>query len=228
MNSSPFKPLCLDDSDFPSGHIFENSTHIIFFGNKSLNQNLAPQLQSMFDIDILSMNQKHTTTILKSTPQPEVCDGIFTDHTRKALLVRTADCLPLMAIDPEGAVYALHCGRNGLVNGIIDNLGQIAKASINGPWQFFIGPHISVENYEVGDLLFSEISERYPGAPSLVIKDHRKCFDLSLFTKEQLSTRFPQAQISEFKIDTFSNESYNSFRRDKTSERNLSLIWKKV
>jgi len=49
-------------------------------------------------------------------------DGLISKNPGQILIVKTADCLPLLIYDPEEKkVGAIHAGRRGLIKGIIEN-----------------------------------------------------------------------------------------------------------
>lgn len=221
------KKLNLPNSNIICGSILETSDHFVAFGNKNLGPDQLQNLLLHHDVRLNAMNQQHTTQISALPIDGQPCDGIFTNKSLEALVVRTADCLPLLAIN-EDRIFALHCGRKGLIDGIIQNLKKNAD-DYKPNWTFFIGPHITPENYEIGTELTEEIRQKYPKTEALVQISGKSCFSLKTFTLEQLAAEFTSATLLELDIDTFSDENYYSYRRDnKTPERNYSFIWKKV
>lgn len=78
------------------------------------------------------------------------CDGLWSDAPGEALLVLTADCLPVALCRREGApaLAALHAGWRGLLAGI---LAGGAAALGGGRLAAAIGPGIGPCCYAVGD-----------------------------------------------------------------------------
>lgn len=69
-------------------------------------------------------------------------DGLITEIPGQILVVKTADCVPILIYDPvQNRVAAVHAGRKGLLKGIIKNaltvLESRGKDLIIG-----LGPHI--------------------------------------------------------------------------------------
>lgn len=66
---------------------------------------------------VVTVGQEHTLP----SQQPPEADGLSAGLGRAGLVIRTADCLPLVLADPRGrAVAAVHAGWRGLVAGVVD------------------------------------------------------------------------------------------------------------
>jgi YfiH family protein len=103
--------------------------------------------------------QRHGATVTRAQPRGIVtpgtvydhCDGLWSDEQGRAMLLLTADCLPIAIARIDGsapAVGILHAGWRGLLGGIVSAgaraLGQARLAAAIGPG---IGPCC----YEVGE-----------------------------------------------------------------------------
>ncbi len=90
----------------------------------------------------------------------EPCDGLWTDRPGLAVMLLTADCMPVALCRTEGepALAVLHVGWKGLLAGIVssgvDALGQGALAAA-------VGPGIGVCCYAVGDEVATRYRERF-------------------------------------------------------------------
>jgi YfiH family protein len=81
-------------------------------------------------------------------------DAVVTDRPGQLLMVRVADCVPILLSDREGRVVsAVHAGWRGLIAGMIarsvetlTQMGEIGPSEVVAA----IGPCISVEHFEVG------------------------------------------------------------------------------
>ena len=74
--------------------------------------------------------------------------------------VTTADCLPILFCSTDGNYFGgIHCGRRGLINGIIENLLEIIKNK--GEFMFLFCPSICAEHYEVDENIFLLIKSKY-------------------------------------------------------------------
>ncbi|GAB4514437.1 MAG: hypothetical protein Kow0047_26250 [Anaerolineae bacterium] len=82
------------------------------------------------------------------------CDGLVTDEPGVALLLRFADCVPLIAYDPEHhAVGVAHAGWRGTIAGIARNLVEAMGVAFHSrPDKLIvgIGPSIGPCCYQVG------------------------------------------------------------------------------
>jgi purine-nucleoside/S-methyl-5'-thioadenosine phosphorylase / adenosine deaminase len=90
-------------------------------------------------------------------------DGLVTALTDVVLLVRAADCVPVLLADPDaGVVAAAHAGRQGVAAGVVTrtvaamrDLGATAVTA-------WIGPHVCGACYEVPAELQQEIAAVEP------------------------------------------------------------------
>lgn len=92
-------------------------------------------------------------------------DALVSIDPAKAILVRTADCVPVLVADPaSGGVAAIHAGWRGIVGGVLEAavhaLSSVAGATERSNWIAAIGPSISVEVYEVGAEVADSFSAR--------------------------------------------------------------------
>jgi YfiH family protein len=131
-----------------------------------------------------------------------VGDGLVTTRPEVSLMVRAADCVPVLFADQSGTVIgAAHCGRPGLVVGIVPatvtamrELGAVAITA-------WIGPHVCGRCYEVPEQMQEAVAALEPdslattswGTPSLDIgagvraqlaRDGVEVVDLSTCTRE--------------------------------------------
>jgi hypothetical protein len=90
----------------------------------------------------------------------ERCDGLWTDEPGRAVMLLTADCLPIAIARTNGkpAVTVLHAGWRGLLDGIAE---AGASALGGGHLAAAIGPGIGPCCYEVGDEVATPFRERF-------------------------------------------------------------------
>ena len=177
---------------------------------------------------VFSLKQVHGTDAVQVEDKSQQtgiyfaeADAVFTSRKDVALMVRTADCLPLFfeGRGEETWVGVIHAGWRGLAAGIIQStlsrvieLGKIATLKI-AP-----GPCISGKNYEVG----LEVAERFRVKESKGAKFH---VDLIENAKEQWN--FPGVQIElleDFRGCTVDNYDLYYSHRKGDMGRNLNLI----
>ena len=110
-----------------------------------------------------------------STARPDA-DGIVTGRAGVVLMVRAADCVPVLLADADAAVIgAAHCGRPGLAAGVVPatvgRMRDLGARSITA----WIGPHVCGACYEVPKTMQAQVSAAVPasvattswGTPSL-------------------------------------------------------------
>ena len=88
----------------------------------------------------------------------ERCDAVVTDRPGVVLMVRVADCVPVLLADPaSGVLAAAHAGRNGIHVGVLAACVQRMRALGAQDVTAWVGPHICGACYEVPRDLQDEI-----------------------------------------------------------------------
>jgi YfiH family protein len=110
------------------------------------------------------MQQVHGTefTIVEDPPdKAPVCDGIFTRREDVALVVQTADCVPILMWDPDqNVVAAVHAGWRGTLGRIAGKAADMFRSCFSSRSESIsvtLGPAIGPCCYEVG----SEVVDAY-------------------------------------------------------------------
>lgn len=133
------------------------------------------------------------------------------------MLIKTADCLPIVFEGREEVVF-LHAGWRGLAAGIL-NIDEIQKIN---PISCFIGPAIGPCCFEVTpdfNDAFAKIK--------LLKKDNLYYADLIDFSLKQIQQSFPAIEVSHSGICTMCTEEFHSYRRNKTTQRNFNVYFSK-
>ncbi len=117
--------------------------------------------------DLHDMEQVHgrDVAIVGEAADRPVCDGLVTRTPGHALMVRVADCVPVLLADPAaGVIGAVHAGRQGLVLGIVP--ATVARLRDLGAVHLvaWVGPHICGGCYEVPASLRAEVAAVVPEA----------------------------------------------------------------
>jgi polyphenol oxidase len=109
-------------------------------------------------LPLKSLKQIHSAIIHKITnrdDQPAAGDGLITNVPGVLLAVKTADCLPVIVVDPvKLAVGVFHAGWRGTLQRIVEKgVGEMRKHYGSDPTDLVaaIGPGIGKCCYEVGD-----------------------------------------------------------------------------
>lgn len=150
-------------------------------------------------------------------------DGLVTATPGMTLLVRVADCVPVLLADDQSAVIgAAHCGRPGLVAGIVPATIAAMRALGAGQITAWIGPYVCGACYEVPLEMQDEVAAVEPvtlastswGTPSL---------DVGAGVRAQLERG--GVGVTDLSRCTRESPDLFSFRRDGTrSGRQAGLI----
>lgn len=172
--------------------------------------------------------------------KPEA-DGHWTTTPGVVLFIATADCMPIMIHDPVNRrIAALHAGWRGVARRIVPALLDQWRNDARTTWhpaklQFFVGPHIQKDSFEVGmDVqkeLYDSISieaKRTHSLPSVsnVVGDkaYVNLGNLVRAQAEESGCNWQQWTLS--KEDTKTTTDLASYRRDGTGAgRNWSGIY---
>lgn len=90
-------------------------------------------------------------------------DALVADAPGVTLMVRAADCVPVLLADPgAGVVGAAHSGRRGLVAEVLP--ATVARMRELGARELtaWVGPHVCGSCYEVPEDLQAEVATREP------------------------------------------------------------------
>lgn len=122
---------------------------------------------------VVRMRQVHAADVLTVDrswlevrhPEPPEVDGLVTDLPGVALLVRAADCVPVLLADADrGVLGAAHAGRLGLVQGVVP--AAVARMRDLGAERIvaWVGPHVCGHCYEVPSAMREEVAAVVPEA----------------------------------------------------------------
>ncbi len=159
----------------------------------------------------------------------ERTDAAITNIHKLALLVMTADCLPIFFMTPKPAQWVglAHAGWQGTQKGIAKRtLKLIAEKSGYSPADIRIafGPCIGRDRYEVGE----EFKRIFPKG-SFHLKNNKIYFNLAGENRRQLMEAGAlEKRILDYGACTFSeNEDFYSFRKERDAAgRIISFIAK--
>lgn len=144
---------------FYSVYRFEKIASLIHgFGSSQLEETEFERKKKWKDLRIVSLRQTHSNIVHRISTAPKeklTGDALLTDHSGILLVIKTADCLPVLLVDEsQGSVGAVHCGWKGTALGVVQKAIQSMKdayGSDPGSLLAALGPSISEENYEVGE-----------------------------------------------------------------------------
>lgn len=143
-------------------------------GHDTVVRNLAA-VSEAFDVEGLhAMSQVHGAEVAYAdtirahgSGTVPVCDALVTDRIGVPLLVRVADCVPVLLADPDtGLVGAAHAGRVGMVGGVVPAVVSALRDRGADSVQAWIGPRAGGCCYEVPEQMADEVEAAVPGTRS--------------------------------------------------------------
>jgi YfiH family protein len=121
------------------------------------------------DAPVADLHQVHGAVVdvvdgLQDRQRPDA-DGVVTTRPDVVLMVRAADCVPVLLADPVvGVIGAAHAGRPGLAAGVVP--ATVAAMRERGATDVtaWIGPHVCGGCYEVPAEMRAEVGALVPAA----------------------------------------------------------------
>ncbi len=166
------------------------------------------------------------TTVPQDVPPrsfPEAtaeADGLILTEPGRFGVIRTADCVPILAVSPDPpAVALLHGGWRSLAGRLVERgLGRLLQETGVAPEDVTVavGPCIRACCYQVGSDVPAAFSRAGYDPTSFLVGDR---FDLVSAVREQAG-RLGIHNLLDSGMCTFDHPNlYYSYRRDKTSQR---------
>lgn len=162
-------------------------------------------------------------------PQIAIADGLITNIPNQFLLIRTADCTPVLFFDEtKQVVAAVHSGREGTRKNIA---GACVKAMMDvygcNPADIiaYIGAGICEEHYEVSEEIFESFNASLSAEGLCPCTNKHRHLNIRTTIFQQIiraGLRF--INIENVQICTYEDSGYYSFRRDGTKNRQINLI----
>ena len=131
---------------------------------------LLARVEDVVGVPLARLTQVHgDEVVVVDAPMPlgEVPDGdaLVTTRGGLGLMVRVADCVPLVLADAEaGVIGAVHSGRPGLVLDIATRTVEVMREQGAAEISAWIGPHVCGACYEVPEEMRAEVSAVVPEA----------------------------------------------------------------
>lgn len=156
----------------------------------------------------------------------EATDAVVTARERLALVVLTADCVPVLLGDPEaGVIGAVHAGRVGARVGVVPaTLDRMVELGARKDRiEVLLGPSVCGQCYEVPAAMRDDVDKHLPGSASKT-RSGKPALDLRAGLWQQLA----DAGVGRLGLDprcTFEEKSLFSHRRTPGTGRLAGVIW---
>lgn len=176
------------------------------------------------------LNQVHGTDVV-TLPLPKStlvdADASFSDQKGQTCVVMTADCLPVLFCDRQGArVAAAHAGWRGLAEGVLEN--TLALFPDPKDVLVWLGPAIGPDAFEVGEDVKLAFVAQDSKAASCFIKrpavQGKYLANLYSLARLRLQSCGVSAIYGGQECTFTQEQDYFSHRRNANSGRQLSLI----
>lgn len=178
-------------------------------------------------VPFVRLNQVHEATVVEVAGPGEVvptADGQVATGRGVGLMVRVADCVPVVLADPAaGVIGVAHAGRRGVELDVVTRTVERMRALGATDLRAWVGPHICGRCYEVPAAMRDEVVARVPstyaetswGTPAL---------DLGAGVGAQLAAA--GVAVTEVPGCTLEDQRFHSYRRDGVAAgRFAGLVW---
>lgn len=156
-------------------------------------------------------------------------DGLITNIPEQYLMIRTADCTPVLMMDKQHrAVAAVHSGREGTRQNIVGKAINMLQTHFDiSPRDLYVwvGAGICASHYQVNPEVYEEFiaSMHKQGLHPQLSKEHHINIRLAVF-QQLLQANVAFRDIDQDMNCTHENSGYHSFRRDGSSRRQINLV----
>jgi polyphenol oxidase len=178
LSVEPWRSLNLGGTVGDSAENVVRNREIIF-------QSIHRPIESLYDVF-----QVHSADVVfaggpRSISEPHIkADAIITNNPNVTLLMRFADCVPILLYDPvHHAVGLVHAGWLGTVRFVVEKaIRQMTACFGSQPEDILagIGPSIGPDHYEVGSDVVEQVESSFEDySEKLLLRfNHRIHFDL--------------------------------------------------
>lgn len=108
---------------------------------------------------VVFLDQRATGQLFTGINFLDNLDGVFTDQRGVVLVVKVADCYPILLSHPAGVIGVVHAGRVGTGQKILQKSLELAieQTGLSEGWQIWLGPKICRDCYQIN----RETNEHY-------------------------------------------------------------------
>lgn len=173
------------------------------------------------------VHSRNVTVVDGPVAEPvEVTDALVTNQPGLALVVLTADCVPVLLSDEEaGVIAAVHAGRIGARIGIMREALDAMVALGAEPRRIgaLLGPSACGKCYEVPAHMRADVVKHLPGSASLT-RSRTPALDIAAGVRRQLED-FGVEAIAVDSRCTIEDKELFSHRRGAPTGRMAGVIW---
>jgi YfiH family protein len=228
-----FRDTCASDPDSPDGVRVE-----VAFTDATVDlqegEGFATSLAAVVDatgVSFARLSQVHGGEVAQVIAPPDgvdphvpEADALVTARRGTGLMVRVADCVPVLLADPgAGVIGAVHAGRLGMTLDVVGSTVRRMRAVGADRVRAWIGPHVCGRCYEVPEAMRREVADVVPASMSETSWG-TPALDLGAGVAAQLAA--VGASVNHVGRCTLEDEQLHSFRRDgEDAGRFAGLVW---
>ena len=178
---------------------------------------------------IASLKQIHSTRVIAlhspvdlGVMAPTEGDALVTNQPQTLLVVRTADCVPVLLVEKErGVVGAIHAGWRGAVEGVVPETIRTCVEYFGAKKEHIhvaIGPSIGPCCYEVDEPVIEPVRTQFPDWPDVLQETTpgKGVLDLKKLVHHQIvASGIPECQVGQVDQCTYCRaDLFFSYRRE--------------
>lgn len=186
-------------------------------------------LSEFLEMPLVFIGATHSSNVVNvKSEYPNVhkdTDALVTRETNLGLVIMSADCAPIVLVDPIAHVVGVvHAGWQGMLVGVVENSveGMLDLGAETQNMKAIIGPTISAKNFSSNQDRYEEVKNKVPSA-AVKLSNGDYAVDIRKGIKTQLAKY--QIKTTDLNICTFENKDVFSYRRDPVTGRNASVVW---
>lgn len=184
-----------------------------FFGSRFLSKEDLSHYFPNFTFRFLK--QVHGNRVIEATANLEEADGHWSSKENEALVIQTADCIPMMIHSPD-RIIAVHAGWRGVEK----NIFKEALKPIKDQDEITVvcGPCIGTQSFEVGEDVALRLLSSDPHKDESSIHPHtdpsKRRVNLRQIVTNQGKSLHSEINLRFLDVDTFSSADHCSYRRN--------------
>lgn len=186
-------------------------------------------LSEFLEMPLVFIGATHSSNVVNvKSEYPNVhkdTDALVTRETNLGLVIMSADCAPIVLVDPIAHVVGVvHAGWQGMLVGVVENSveGMLDLGAETQNMKAIIGPTISAKNFSANQDRYEEVKNKVPSA-AVKLSNGDYAVDIRKGIKTQLAKY--QIKTTDLNICTFENKDLFSYRRDPITGRNATVVW---
>ena len=164
--------------------------------NVKENLNKLLSVSGFHQEQLVQVRQVHSAKVIKAdfpVNAVENGDAITTDQRGLLLLMRFADCVPILFFDQENhAISIAHAGWKGTLKGVAAEVVRAMESQYGtspGKLRVGIGPSIGPDHYQVGNDVIKEVKKAFPDEHEQVLIKNQDGVKLDLWKSNEIHLR---------------------------------------